>query len=218
MVSYWTKEVIFMITQLSGRISSFFVKQGIIEAEDSEVYAYSFEIMISTLISFFALLVISVLTGTVVFMLMYLVGFIPMRVVAGGFHAKTHFRCFVTLMIAYFAFLLLLTHIPADFHVHAIAFSMAVSIVSVFLIAPSEDANKPITMDERKHFKKNSRIAIIIYTVVVCLLVLLLGDGRFAFSVALGNVTLAVSLLANFIKCKVGNRNLREEYDFNETN
>jgi accessory gene regulator B len=207
-----------MITQLSGKVSSFFVKQGIIEAEDNEVYAYSFEILISTFISFLALFVISVLTGTVVFTLMYLVGFIPMRVVAGGFHAKTHFRCFIILMFAYFAFLLLLTYIPFDLHVHAIVFSMAASIVSVFFIAPSEDVNKPISMDERKLFKKSSRIAIIIYTAVVCLLFLLLGDGRFAFAVALGNVTLAASLLANLIKCKVRNRNLRERYGFNETN
>ena len=113
----------FMIAQLSDRLSSFFVKQGIVDAEDNDVYAYSFEILISTLISFLALLVISIWTGTVVFTLMYVVGFIPMRAIAGGFHAKTHFRCFLILMIAYSAFLLLLTQIPADFHVHSIVFS-----------------------------------------------------------------------------------------------
>jgi hypothetical protein len=44
----------FMIARLSKSVSSFFILQGIISVEDREVYEYSFEILISTLLSFLA--------------------------------------------------------------------------------------------------------------------------------------------------------------------
>ena len=76
-----------MITQVSKKVTSRFIMLGIIPEDGFEVYAYSFEILISSLISFLALSVAAILSGTVYYTALYLVGFMPIRLSAGGFHA-----------------------------------------------------------------------------------------------------------------------------------
>jgi len=51
--------VIYLIARMSRNISSYFVAQDIIQQEDIDVYAYSFEILISALMSSIALVILA---------------------------------------------------------------------------------------------------------------------------------------------------------------
>lgn len=87
-----------MITLMSKRLSSFFATNSIIKQEDAEVYEYSLEILFSTILNFVAVIIIAILTRKSLLTLLYLLGFIPLRLIAGGYHADTHFRCFGVLL------------------------------------------------------------------------------------------------------------------------
>jgi len=190
------------MTRLSRKLSSFFIASEIIPAEDKEVYEYSFEILISTLISFTALLIFSLLTDTVLYTSIYLVGFIPLRLVAGGYHAKNHLRCFIILMCTYSLFLLLLGFLPTELVMYVTVAVIVKSLVLVFVFAPSEDENKPVAESKKPKFEKASRISIVCYAVIALSLAMFIPDGRFAFALVLGNSTIAISLLANYVKQK----------------
>ena len=73
-----------MIELMSKKVSSFFIVRGIIQEDDREVYVYCFEILLSTLLSFIALAILSLISGTFLETLLFLLGFVPLRLVAGG--------------------------------------------------------------------------------------------------------------------------------------
>ena len=191
-----------MIVRMSKKVSSFFIDKKIISCEDREVYEYSFEILFSSFLSIAAVMIMALLSKTIIFTTLYMIGFIPLRLIAGGYHAKNHFRCFIILMCTYSAFLLLITFLPHDYLIFGIILTAATSVALTYLFAPSEDKNKPVSNNEKIGFKKKSRISITIYIALACLLAIIVSDMKFAFSLTLGNLTVAVSLLANYIKCK----------------
>ena len=161
---------------------------------------YSFEIMLSTLQSFFALAVLALVFGTVLETTIFLAGFVPLRLIAGGYHAKNHFRCFLILMFVYSSLLMTLSYLPLEYMVAVIITSCLVSGVLVFLFAPSEDNNKPITSEETTRFRKKSRIAIACNSVVLVVITVFVTDKKYALSLAFGIITVGLSLLANRIK------------------
>ena len=189
-----------MIARMSRKLSLLFISHEIIPAEDKEVYEYSFEVLLSMLVSFVVLFTIAIVTGTVANTMVYLAGFMPLRVVAGGYHAKTHFRCLVILMCAYVAFLLLQHMILTAFLMYVIVFSTIVSVILVFIFAPADDSNKPMTEAEKIFSKKKSRILIVCCAVAVSLLITFIVELSVAFSCALGNLSVAISLPANMVK------------------
>jgi accessory gene regulator B len=81
-----------MLPTLSEKLSSFFVRSRIIRPEDKEIYAYSAEILLATVVNFAMLYLIAILTGRAWETTMFIVGFVPLRSLAGGYHARTHFR------------------------------------------------------------------------------------------------------------------------------
>lgn len=208
-----------MITRMSGKLSSLFISQGVIPAEDREVYEYSFETLLSTLFSFLVLFIIAIITGTIGYTALYLAGFIPLRLIAGGYHAKNHGRCFIILMCAYAVFLFLLNFLPTEIMMTSIILPTVVSVVLVFLIAPSDDSNKPMSNDVKAIGRKKSRVLVMSYALIVFALIVLVSDPRIPLSIALGNVTLSISLLANMVKYKIRRRNhtdICEEVSQNE--
>jgi len=191
-----------MIPRVSKRISSFFILQGIIPSEDREVYEYSFEILISTLLGFIAIITISIITNTPVYTFLYLIGFIPLRLIAGGYHAKNHFRCFIILMTVYIVFIVLVKTIPPGSILIVNLLCVLTSVILVFKFSPSEDENKPISNEDRCKFKKKSRFAVIGYAILICMLMIIISDTKVSFSIVLGNMTVALSLLTNYVKAK----------------
>lgn len=193
---------------MSNKISSFFVAKSIIKQEDIEVYEYSLEIFISTVVNFLAVALIAVFTKNILITAFYLLGFIPLRSIAGGYHAETHLRCFMILMATYLVFLCAVKFIPLTYIFYLTFVSSLLSLILIFIFAPVEDKNKPISAEEKKSFRMKSRITILVYTVVILLLLFLISNKLFAFSLALGNLSVALSLLASVIKNRIISREI----------
>ena len=189
-----------MIARLSRRLTSFFVVRGIVPENEMDVYVYGFEILMSTLQNFIALAILSVLIGKVIETVFFLLGFIPLRLIAGGYHAKNHFRCFLILMLVYSAFILLIFIIPVEYATRSIILSYSITAILVFIIAPSEDANKPMSSREAIVFRKRSRIAIASYAALIGAVATVMADKEYALSLTLGLLTVGLSLLANLTK------------------
>ena len=192
-----------MITLMSKKLSSFFAANGIIKQEDTEVYEYSLEILFSTVLNFIAVAVIAVFAQKSLLTLFYLLGFIPLRLIAGGYHADTHFRCFLVLIGTYSVFLFMVTFIPSLFVMPAAITAVIVSVILILVLAPVEDKNKPVSAEDKKKFKLKSRIAVFVYSAVILLLLFLLPGSRIAFSLSLGILSVALSLLATKIKNRI---------------
>lgn len=146
-----------MIRNLCARITELWCDSEVISESDREEYIYGLELLISTAINLFCLILISFLFGKQQLLLPYLLSFIPVRLFAGGYHARTHWGC-VTFTAALYSLTLLFVHIipaRASFQVgYVIAlFSLAV----IHSLAPVAAINKPLATEEHKVFRKVSQ-------------------------------------------------------------
>ena len=184
-----------MIAQLSKRLASFFVCRKIIEKEDEEVYEYGLQLLLSTIANGLIALLIAFITGTFLQCILYLTAFVIMRKNAGGYHAQTHFGCCCILAVVISCFIAFLKFAPTDVYIPIALFSIAFSVIIVFLLSPLEHKNKPISSEDKIRLKRKSKI----YILTISVIIIMLGMVNFKtamISIALGICTSSGSIAA----------------------
>ena len=86
-----------MISKLAKGTACFFVDNKIIEVEDSEVYAYGIELLLSTIFNLIIAIIIALISNEFIPCVINLTAFVTIRMYAGGYHADTHWGCMLTL-------------------------------------------------------------------------------------------------------------------------
>ncbi|MHB8963652.1 MAG: accessory gene regulator ArgB-like protein [Saccharofermentanales bacterium] len=185
-----------MIARMSRKVAAVFIDKSIIQSADREIYAYGFEMLFATALNFLTVAVLAIISHTILESSLYCLGFIPMRAVAGGFHAKTHLRCLFILVITFLVFIAIIRNCPAEFINPITQISIAVSSVIVFLFSPIEDENKPLTPDEHQKYRTISRLGIAACSILILLLTVFLKESVILLSVSLGLLSACLSLLA----------------------
>ena len=147
-----------MIASQAKRISSFCISNGVIDERDREKFDYCYEVFLSTLLNFAAVLLIGLVTGslwhTVVFMLVFAV----LKSTAGGYHADSHIVCFAETVGTFLLYRFIVFAVPAGI-VPVISGSFAVfSVITVFLLAPVGTENKPLGRRQSGQLKRDSRL------------------------------------------------------------
>ena len=155
-----------MLENLAKSTARFFVSQNIVKSEYEDIYAYGMEILLSTVINGVIVLFIAILSDTVLPSLLFFTAFILMRRSAGGYHAKTHIGCMMILIAVHLMFMVLINVIPDSIIPILSYFSIAYSCISVYLFAPVEHPNKPLSSDDRRKLRVKSLIYILSISVV----------------------------------------------------
>lgn len=91
--------------------------QGIIREEDVPIYRYGLEAMYSSLLELLSILALAALIGNFWQTVLFFAAFIPLRLYAGGYHASTRLRCFLTSLVVYAAFTIMLEIVPVAWFV-----------------------------------------------------------------------------------------------------
>ena len=158
-----------MIQSAATAIAKQWARNGIIHTEDREAYQYGVELLLSTLLNVVAMLSISIVIGDTWLFVPYLGSFIPLRLSAGGYHAKNNLCCILLNASIYIvgltAVLLVPTYLFAPLCIAECCLSLVVSIV----FAPVSARNKPLTTSE---YKRNRRLSLALESLllIVCLL------------------------------------------------
>lgn len=190
-----------MLKRASDRMAAFFYTKGAIASEsDVEVYSYGLELLISSVLETLSVILLSIPFGRFWTTLLFLLAFCPLRSFAGGYHAKTHAGCFMTLLVVYAVFLAL-SFFPRQsvMEIFSLA-AVAVSVIFVVLFAPVADPNKPLSPPEIKKCRTVSLTMVSCEAFLVFLLICLHVEKLFVFSISYGLLTAALSLVAVKIK------------------
>ena len=146
---------------ISAKITAFFISQGIVPDEDREVYEYGFELLLTDLFNFSVILLISAITGLVWPTMIYICIFVGLRSVCGGYHAKTHLRCHICTIGAYFLFIVLLNMQAITDKATVLLIGDFFAAIPVILFAPIPHTNKPLSP---KAYNRNRLLSIILFT------------------------------------------------------
>lgn len=148
------------------------VQNDIISSEDREIYAYGLKQGIILLINILTTLLIGLAFNKTTETIIFLASYIPLRVYAGGYHARTQIGCYVFSIVMIISVLLAIEFIPWTNSI-CITISM-VSALIIFFLSPVEDTNKPLDAAEVKVYGKKARI---ILGLEFSVLVLLMAFG-----------------------------------------
>lgn len=88
------------------KLSSTFVKNGIIVEDDIEIYEYGIFVVLFNLISIGAIILLGFLFNQLSFTLKFLFFYLSNRMIIGGYHCKTPHKCFITFTISYILLLI----------------------------------------------------------------------------------------------------------------
>lgn len=149
-----------MLLRISKRIVSGWSKTEIIMMEYEEAYVYGVQLLLSTLINVSCIALISTVVGCSYAWIPFLLGFIPIRVTAGGYHAKTPLLCSTVFCGTYSIGIVFLEAINDTALIPVCLFNSIIAIVIVYLYSPLPAHNKPLSKIEMEN-KRTISIAIV---------------------------------------------------------
>lgn len=145
------------------------IDNGIIENEDREIYSYGLKQGILMILNIIITIVIGLLLQMMWQSILFMISYIPLRIYAGGYHARTQLKCFWYSILLIFVVLLAIKFIPwTSFIILGLAL---ISGTIVYLLAPVEDQNKPLSKSEVKVYKIRARTILFLELVSILILI-----------------------------------------------
>ncbi|MDF2512319.1 MAG: accessory protein regulator protein [Herbinix sp.] len=147
---------------LIDKIGNRFVRDGIIAEEDKELYTYGMQQGVLILLNIISSIIIGIIFNMVWQSVVFLMAYMPLRSYAGGYHAKTQFRCY---LVSQFIIVVALVGMREIQWTSLMALSsVIISTCIIFLLTPVEDANKPLDASEKIVYKKKTRRILLLET------------------------------------------------------
>ena len=84
-----------MLHTIAEGCTGVLIDHGTIAAEKKNIYIYGFELFWSTTFCIVSILALSIIFGYFDLAVAFLLYFMPVRIPAGGYHAKSYGRCFI---------------------------------------------------------------------------------------------------------------------------
>ena len=157
-----------MVKKLADKISLYYVRKNIISVGELEVYSYGFVLLLSAILNLTLVISIAIIFDMLIQAVVFVLSFILLRTFGGGYHAKTHMGCvwafFIVFVFLSFALSLLSAYATPIF----VLIIAQVSFVFIWVFAPVEAKNKPLSAAKQKRMKKVCRtIALIFFTFAI---------------------------------------------------
>ncbi len=201
-----------MYKTIARYITGAFIKCGVASAEKENVYAYGFEILISSLVYTMIFVLTAVATKTALESFVFWAGFFIIRKIAGGYHAKTYTACHILFMMNHLAFIAIVKFVPVYAIPVLFESAMLASAILLLVFAPVDDPNKTFTVNEKKRFRMLSVIYSVITIFVVLLLLLLKVKISVLFlSFGIGTFSASFSVMSAKIIKKIKKENVYEK-------
>ena len=162
-----------MLHKLSQKITDHYVKKNKIDDSERDVYEYCFEVLLSTFLNLLAIIILAVATGLYLETLCFTISFMTLRGTAGGYHAKTHWGCFLILMLVYAIFAITLFFIPKDIlRFLSIGFA-TVGGIAILILSPVDNVNNQFTIEQTKKYKRKTIVFMAVFLVAYVIMIFL---------------------------------------------
>lgn len=141
-----------MLLSLVEKIVDIGLRYGVFTDEDRELYVFSILIMFEQIFVWASILLLSLIWSSFWETLVFSLFYIPLRMYAGGFHARTFAGCYTLSVGVYIAINLIVQQIV---HI-SLLFGVLVFVSSLIIIlkAPVADPNKPMQSGDFALYRK----------------------------------------------------------------
>ena len=188
-----------MFRNLAEDIAYLLIKNKIVDIEKHDIYVFGVEVLLLNLLNILTAFIVSIITGTKLHFLTFILVFVPLRIFSGGYHAKTSEVCYLITTGTYVLSVLCVNRFPEMYTSIPALIALSVLIVPMILLAPIEHKNNPLSPHERKRNRLIS-IVLIAFDSLIFIAMLVLSNSA-ATSVmifmAINSVIMLIGSLAN---------------------
>lgn len=186
-----------MLNQWAQRLTSTLFYHTQIDNSRRTTFIYGFELLLSTSLSIFSIIIISAFLSCLSHAIIFLVVFISLRLFNGGFHAKTYRRCFLLTNAVYLTVLAASVYayksVPASTYCPIYILGTLLSTGAIVYLSPIKHFNHPLSENRYRKNQKIGRRLVLIYSVVNCFLLFL--SIKAVYSVLISFTLMAVAIM-----------------------
>ncbi len=155
------------MTNIANQMAYILSKNGIIKKDEESIYAYGTEVTLMLLSSVVTILAIGVVFSKLLEMLIFITVYSVLRGYAGGYHASSHFKCYLCSVFIFMVVLCCIIFLPTEIKHIILLPTLLINDITLFLIAPTQNLVNPKTTKELKNHKIKMLILIAIINIGV---------------------------------------------------
>lgn len=186
-----------MFVKLSNSIVRWMLNNKIIEENKAVICRWGISHILDTVFNVATFLIIGILFKMPIETIVFTLGYIPLRIYAGGYHAKTPFRCWCLSNMILVVSLIIVRN--AERHYTAFGIVSILAAIVLMMLMPVEDLHKPLDQNDRKKYKKCG-IVILVIEIFISVIFVLMHNNRIAIALSSIWVLLSVMLILGIIK------------------
>lgn len=161
-----------MISKIASSIADMLCNNDTIDEKSKFAYQYGWELFLSSILSGIIIISCGFIFKDLTAALFYLVMFVLLRWLCGGYHADSYWKCNLICALTTIFVLLCYKIIPLEKCEGLHYCSIALSLLIIILYSPIENTNKPLTVGKKKLFRILSIIMVTVLSITSCVLMI----------------------------------------------
>ncbi len=144
-----------MIDYISNKMLSYLLNNNAIsdDEDDRAHYKYGIEITISSFLNIIFVLALGIFFSKIELSVVFLFLFISIRQLTGGYHAKSYFRCNLTMCVSFCCCVFATFILKNNFNLSFIIIHIILSSIIILVFCPVSNENKPIKLESRNKYR-----------------------------------------------------------------
>lgn len=176
------------------------IEKGALKEEDRNIYRYGYQVLIEFCINIIVSIAIAVIFRAFEIVVVFTAAYLLIRGYAGGYHARTSFGCFCLSACMLISVILIVHYISAMEPAWWVLLIPEIIITPfIFKHTPLPVENKPISENERVHFKKKVK-QIYCIELTTALILLYFGKPTCTMSILAVHTVLFVMVVMQILK------------------
>ena len=151
-----------MIRKVVNRFVEWQGQKGILQEGQRASYEYAYEVLVCKIVNLLIAVLIAWAFHAWVTVAVLLAVYIPMRIYAGGYHAKSNLGCMAMSALIISMICYAVKYFPAESILYFSVPAWLSSAVLLWILAPVEAVNKPLDPIEVKHYRLRARALFIV--------------------------------------------------------
>lgn len=189
-----------MFKHLAEDVTFLLIKNKMLDIQSYEIYLYAVEVIILNGSLLLTCFLISILTGELFHMLAFVLFFIPLRMLVGGYHCKKSEVCFLC-SIGVYGLSIVLVYCTENLYANIVTQILGIlSMMVIIVFSPLINSNHPL---EKYQIKRNKKI---IYGIIAVDFVLYAVFYKLNFTMASSEmvfiILVAFTLIMGILKDK----------------
>lgn len=179
------------------------IEKNVIRKEEWELYKYAVFNCLFNILPFLVIIPFCFITKTMMNGLLFSIVFLHLRRYAGGYHAKTPIRCWISScgMVTALIYISGIVKNGGFFYV-----GLIIAFVTICILSPVDSDNRKLNLSEKKRYRKYSTQSVFVYLIIYVILSIFKMD-LYAVSLGLGIIFVSglqiIAVIENILNSKI---------------